>query len=57
MNNIFLLIHIDELELIVGDEILFLGEVEEGWWRGKLRGKVSRAILILNCLYITIFVF
>lgn len=31
----------DELELKVGDDILFLGEVEEGWWRGKLRGKVS----------------
>jgi hypothetical protein len=33
--------HEDELELTVGDEIQFLGEVEEGWWRGKLGGKVK----------------
>lgn len=33
--------HEDELELLVGDEIQFLGEVEEGWWRGKLSGKVG----------------
>jgi len=33
--------HEDELELTVGDEIHFLGEVEEGWWRGKLGGKVN----------------
>lgn len=33
--------HEDELALAVGDEIQWLGEVEEGWWRGKLSGKVS----------------
>ncbi|XP_046440839.1 SH3 domain-containing kinase-binding protein 1-like isoform X3 [Daphnia pulex] len=33
--------HEDELELTVGDEIHFLGEVEEGWWRGKLGGKIG----------------
>ncbi|XP_057374213.1 SH3 domain-containing kinase-binding protein 1-like isoform X2 [Daphnia carinata] len=33
--------HEDELELLVGDEIHFLGEVEEGWWRGKLNGKIG----------------
>jgi len=32
--------HEDELSLAVGDEIQWLGEVEEGWWRGKLAGKV-----------------
>lgn len=31
----------DELTLSVGDVIEFLGEVEEGWWRGKLSGKVG----------------
>lgn len=25
----------------MGDIIEFLGEVEEGWWRGKLAGKVG----------------
>ncbi|KAI9557106.1 hypothetical protein GHT06_016904 [Daphnia sinensis] len=33
--------HEDELQLLVGDEIHFLGEVEEGWWRGKLNGKIG----------------
>lgn len=31
----------DELSLAVGDVIEFLGEVEEGWWRGKLAGKIG----------------
>lgn len=31
----------DELELNVNDEIDFLDEVEEGWWRGKLRNKTG----------------
>nr|AAQ22404.1 SD08724p [Drosophila melanogaster] len=31
----------DELTLAVGDVIEFLGEVEEGWWRGRLRSKVG----------------
>ncbi|XP_030370320.1 CD2-associated protein [Scaptodrosophila lebanonensis] len=31
----------DELTLAVGDVIEFLGEVEEGWWRGRLRTKVG----------------
>lgn len=31
----------DELSLAVGDIIEFLGEVEEGWWRGKLSGKIG----------------
>ncbi|XP_031625041.1 SH3 domain-containing kinase-binding protein 1 isoform X2 [Contarinia nasturtii] len=31
----------DELTLAVGDIIEFLGEVEEGWWRGKLSGKIG----------------
>jgi len=31
----------DELSLAVGDIIEFLGEVEEGWWRGKLAGKIG----------------
>lgn len=31
----------DELTLAVGDVIEFLGEVEEGWWRGKLSGKTG----------------
>lgn len=31
----------DELSLAVGDVIEFLGEVEEGWWRGKLSGRVG----------------
>lgn len=31
----------DELSLAVGDVIEFLGEVEEGWWRGKLSGKIG----------------
>ena len=29
----------DELTLCVGDVIDVLGEEEEGWWRGVLRGK------------------
>ncbi|KAJ6638723.1 CD2-associated protein [Pseudolycoriella hygida] len=31
----------DELTLAVGDIIEFLGEVEEGWWKGKLGTKVG----------------
>lgn len=31
----------DELSLAVGDIIEFLGEVEEGWWRGQLAGKIG----------------
>ncbi|KAL9968627.1 hypothetical protein ACROYT_G020739 [Oculina patagonica] len=31
----------DELTLHVGDMIDFMCEVEEGWWRGKLNGKVG----------------
>ncbi|XP_032670452.1 uncharacterized protein LOC116843802 [Odontomachus brunneus] len=31
----------DELTLVPQDSIEFLGEVEEGWWRGRLRGKVG----------------
>jgi len=31
----------DELSLAVGDIIEVLGEVEEGWWRGKLKGRVG----------------
>lgn len=27
--------------MAVGDIIEFLGEVEEGWWRGKLSGKIG----------------
>jgi len=33
--------HEDELALLVGDEIQLLGEVEEGWWRGRLSGRVG----------------
>lgn len=31
----------DELSLVPQDSIEFLGEVEEGWWRGRLRGRVG----------------
>ncbi|XP_055716038.1 CD2-associated protein [Phlebotomus papatasi] len=31
----------DELSLAVGDIIEILGEVEEGWWRGKLGNRVG----------------
>lgn len=31
----------DELTLTAQDSIEFLGEVEEGWWRGRLRGRVG----------------
>ncbi|XP_011876612.1 PREDICTED: SH3 domain-containing kinase-binding protein 1 isoform X2 [Vollenhovia emeryi] len=31
----------DELTLVPQDSIEFLGEVEEGWWRGRLRGRVG----------------
>uniref|UniRef100_A0A336LZJ7 CSON006248 protein n=1 Tax=Culicoides sonorensis TaxID=179676 RepID=A0A336LZJ7_CULSO len=31
----------DELSLAVGDIIEVLGEVEEGWWRGKLGSKIG----------------
>lgn len=29
------------MSLAVGDVIEFLGEVEEGWWRGKLSGRIG----------------
>lgn len=29
----------DELPLDVGDVLDFIEEVEEGWWRGKLKGR------------------
>lgn len=29
----------DELPLDVGDVLEFIEEVEEGWWRGKLKGR------------------
>ncbi|XP_031849550.1 uncharacterized protein LOC116434822 isoform X2 [Nomia melanderi] len=31
----------DELTLIPGDSIEFLGEEEKGWWRGRLKGKTG----------------
>ncbi|XP_012218284.2 SH3 domain-containing kinase-binding protein 1 isoform X2 [Linepithema humile] len=31
----------DELALVPQESIEFLGEVEEGWWRGRLRGRVG----------------
>lgn len=31
----------DELTLELDDVIEFFGEVEEGWWTGRLRGKVG----------------
>uniref|UniRef100_A0A182K1M5 SH3 domain-containing protein n=1 Tax=Anopheles christyi TaxID=43041 RepID=A0A182K1M5_9DIPT len=31
----------DELTLAVGDVVEFFEEVEEGWWRGKLNGRVG----------------
>ncbi|XP_012137201.1 uncharacterized protein LOC100884103 isoform X3 [Megachile rotundata] len=31
----------DELTLVPQDTIEFLGEVEDGWWRGRLKGKVG----------------
>lgn len=31
----------DELRLEVGDILDYITEVEEGWWRGELRGKVG----------------
>ncbi|XP_038853440.1 SH3 domain-containing kinase-binding protein 1-like isoform X2 [Salvelinus namaycush] len=31
----------DELELKIGDVIHILGEVEEGWWEGSLKGKTG----------------
>ncbi|XP_014205681.1 SH3 domain-containing kinase-binding protein 1 isoform X2 [Copidosoma floridanum] len=31
----------DELKLIPDDSIEYLGEVEEGWWRGKLKGRIG----------------
>jgi len=31
----------DELQLEPGDEIEFISEVEDGWWKGKLRGTVG----------------
>ncbi|GAB1859072.1 SH3 domain-containing kinase-binding protein 1 [Camponotus japonicus] len=31
----------DELTLVPQDSIEFLGEVEEGWWRGRLKGRIG----------------
>lgn len=31
----------DELSLVPQDSVEYLGEVEEGWWRGRLRGRVG----------------
>lgn len=31
----------DELALNPQDSLEFLGEVEEGWWRGRLRGRIG----------------
>ena len=31
----------DELALVPHESIEFLGEVEEGWWKGRLRGAVG----------------
>ncbi|XP_011307510.1 SH3 domain-containing kinase-binding protein 1 [Fopius arisanus] len=31
----------DELALVPQDVVEFLGEVEEGWWRGRLRGRTG----------------
>uniref|UniRef100_A0A1Y9IVM6 SH3 domain-containing protein n=1 Tax=Anopheles minimus TaxID=112268 RepID=A0A1Y9IVM6_9DIPT len=31
----------DELTLAVGDVVEVFGEIEEGWWRGKLNGRVG----------------
>lgn len=33
--------HDDELELKLEDVVEFLSEVEDGWWKGKLRGRVG----------------
>ena len=29
----------DELELAVGDEVIILGVVEDGWWKGRIGNK------------------
>jgi hypothetical protein len=34
----------DELRLEAGDVIDYIAEVEEGWWRGKLKGKIGTYI-------------
>ncbi|CAB0032248.1 unnamed protein product [Trichogramma brassicae] len=31
----------DELKLIRDEHIEYLGEVEEGWWRGRIKGKIG----------------
>jgi hypothetical protein len=31
----------DELSLAVGDVIDFISEVEEGWWKGQLKGRTG----------------
>ncbi|XP_058796533.1 CD2-associated protein-like isoform X2 [Phymastichus coffea] len=31
----------DELKLVVDDNIEYLGEVEEGWWRGRIKGRTG----------------
>jgi hypothetical protein len=33
--------HEDELELKSDDVVDFLTEVEDGWWKGRLRGRVG----------------
>ena len=34
-------LHEDELELTVDQTIEFLGEVEDGWWKGRAAGRVG----------------
>ncbi|XP_066589697.1 SH3 domain-containing kinase-binding protein 1-like [Prorops nasuta] len=33
--------NVDELKLVPQDTIEFLGEVEDGWWKGRLKGEVG----------------
>lgn len=33
--------HDDELELKMDEIVEFMAEVEDGWWKGKLRGRVG----------------
>merc|ERR1719188_1734620 len=34
-------VHDDELELKVDQVLEFMGEVEDGWWKGRLGGRVG----------------
>ena len=43
----------DELELQVNDIIDVMTEVEEGWWKGKLRNRVNM-IRIFICSLVTV---